>query len=244
MIEINLLPGARKTKRAGSPGANVGAVFAGALAQVKDGFLLFGLIGLIAGALVTGFFYLRLGSRQSGLAERERVAVTDSTRYAAVLAQRASAEAQRDSVVRQLSIIRAIDGERFTWPHILDELSEALPPFTWLTTVAQTSPVPSIVTRDSASTAAAQQADAAAAAAPTETPPLKARLVGQTVDIQALTRYMRTLEQSPFIEGVNLVGSVIKQDQGRDVTEFTLDIQFQKPDPSAIRTVPLTVAVR
>jgi Tfp pilus assembly protein PilN len=244
MIEINLLPGARKTKRAGSPGMNVGAAFSGALAQVKDGFLLFGLIGLVAGALVTGYFYMRLGARQSELTERERIALTDSTRYAGVLAQRASAEAQRDSVVRQLSIIRAIDGERFTWPHMLDEISEALPAFTWLVSVAQTSPVVSIVTRDSASGAAAQRIEDQANAALANAPRMTVRIIGQTVDIQALTRYMRTLEQSPFIEGVTLAGSVVKAEQGRDVTEFTLDLQFQQPDPSAIRTVPLTVAVR
>ena len=68
----------------------------------------------------------------------------DSTRYAAVIAQRSAAEASRDSVVRQIDVIKAIDGTRFVWPHILDEVSRALPPYTWLVSIAQTSAVPSI----------------------------------------------------------------------------------------------------
>jgi hypothetical protein len=32
--------------------------------------------------------------------------------------------------------------------------------------------------------------------------------------------------------------------QGKEATEFRLDIQYEKPDPSALRTVPFTVSVR
>jgi hypothetical protein len=55
---------------------------------------------------------------------------------------------------------------------------------------------------------------------------------------------LRILEASPFLEGVNLVRSDIVLVESREVTEFTLDMQYQQPDSAAIRTVPLTVAVR
>jgi Tfp pilus assembly protein PilN len=127
---------------------------------------------------------------------------------------------------------------------VLEELSEALPQYTWLTRVTQTSPVPSVVVQDSASGPAARRMEQLAEAATAAVNKLQLRVVGQTVDIQAMTLYMRRLEASPFIENVTLVESTASQSEGRDVTQFTLDMQFQRPDPSAIRTVPLTIAVR
>jgi len=243
MIEINLLPGAKKARRGGGgPSFNVGALFANFGSSAKDPFLLMAIAGLVIGLAATGFLYTSLSSRETTLVEREQQAIQDSTRYAAVLKERGNAQAQRDSVVRQLAIIRTIDGERFTWPHLLDEISEALPPYTWLKSIAQTSPVPSIASRDSLT--GPKKGAAAAAAAAAEAPPLMLRLVGQTVDIQALTRYMRILEASPFLEGVNLVRSDIVMVESREVTEFTLDMKYQQPDSAAIRTVPLSVAVR
>ncbi len=181
----------------------------------------------------------------------------DSTRYAAVLAERANAEAQRDSVVRQFSIIRAIDGERYTWPHVLDELSRALPPYTWLTKIEQTSPVLSVVQKpDSAAKSPADTAKAKQSAEALEEhrgtrergelrgAETVVRVTGQTVDIQAVTRYIRLLEASPFLENVTFVSSDAKAADGRDVTEFMIDMTYQTPAPSAIKTVPLTVAVR
>jgi Tfp pilus assembly protein PilN len=241
MIEINLLPGAKKAKKAGGglSAPNFGAALSGLGASVKDPFLAFAVVALLIGVLGTAYQVVTLQTRGTGLTEREQVAIQDSTRYAAVLRERIAVTARRDSIQRQLVIIQAIDGDRFVWPHLLDEIAELLPPYTWLTTVAQTSAVPSIMARD------AQQAppDTTAAAVPPPEP-LAFRIVGQTVDIQALTRYMRMLEASPFIEGVALVRSDLTNVQNRQVTEFTLDLRYQKPDSAYIRTEPLTVAVR
>ncbi len=240
MIEINLLPGVKRARQGGggAAAAKIGAMFGGVGATAKDPFLYMALGGLVIGLLGTGYLYTSLEARSTELVERERQAVQDSTRYAAVLNERRIATAQRDSVMRQLRIIRLIDGERFTWPHLLDEISEALTPYTWLKTIAQTSAVPSIAERDSLTGPAQREG----AAPPVQ--PVTLRLVGQTVDIQALTRFMRTLEGSPFIENVTLVRSDLIRVEEREVTEFTLDMRFQAPDSTAIRTVPVTVAVR
>ena len=69
-------------------------------------------------------------------------ALRDSTRYEKTLSARAKLVAERDSVYRQLQIIRTIDENRFTWAHILDEISRALPAYTWLTVLEQTSKAP------------------------------------------------------------------------------------------------------
>ena len=90
---------------------------------------------------------------------------------------------------------------------------------------------------------AAAQADADEAAAALL---VTIRLVGQTVDIQALTRFVRQLEDSPWLENVTLSRSedVIVQPANKEVKEFTLDMRIHRPDSTFLRRVPLTVGVR
>ena len=68
----------------------------------------------------------------------------------------------------------------------------------------------------------------------------KFRVVGQTVDIQALTLFMKTLEASPFIQNVQLTRSDIVTADGKEVTEFQLEAESQVPPPYLIKSVPLT----
>lgn len=253
MIEINLLPGARKATRTKGPALNFGAMVSGFAAQIKDPFLIIALGGLALGVLGTGFQWWLLGKHRSDMTERLQKGTQDSVRFAAVIAEIQNATTARDSVIRQFTIIQSIDGERFTWPHVLDELSRLLPPYTWLTSVNQTSPVQSISMRDSLTSKkmrnmkmspAAQAALAAAAQPDTK---LQFRVQGQTVDIVALTRYMDALTNSPFIQNVQLIKTTLLNGAGTsgvEVTQFVIDLEFQPPDPSAIRTVPLTVSVR
>ncbi len=62
--------------------------------------------------------------------------------------------------------------------------------------------------------------------------------------IPILTRFMRVLEGSPFLENVMINKSNAMLIDGREVTEFTLDVHYQKPDPAAVTTVPITLSVR
>jgi hypothetical protein len=75
---------------------------------------------------------------------------------------------------------------------------------------------------------------------------LSFRIVGQTIDIQALTRFITQLEASPWIENVVLVKTenTTVQPGNKDAIEFTLDMKLQQADSSAIRRVPLSIAVR
>ena len=236
MIEINLLPGAGKKSKGRATGASLGSTVSGLGARVKDPFLATA-AGLVAiGALAIAAMFVFQAKRDDDLTEREQRATQDSTRFAAVLAEKRAAEAQRDSVMRQLNIIKSIDNDRYVWPHIMDEVSRALPAYTWLTSMTQTS-VP-----QTASTVDAGPKDPNAPAEPV--PAMKFRITGNTVDIQALTRFMRVLEQSPFIQNVQLSKSDIAMVEGREVTDFNLEAEYQKPDSSAIRTVPVSLSVR
>jgi Tfp pilus assembly protein PilN len=238
MIEINLLPGAGKKSRGAGAGVTVGASLATAANKVKDPFMIMAVASLAGAAVVIGMLTVRQQAASQDLAGRERKQVQDSTRYAAVLREKKKAETQRDSVMRQLDIIRAIDNDRFVWPHVMDEISRALPQFTWIVSVKQTS-APTAAGAEDASKDKKKKGDEE------DLPqPMKFEVVGNTVDIQALTRFMKLLAASPFIQNVQLVNSQLAQADGKEVTEFTLEAQYRQPDSTAIRTVPLTLSVR
>ncbi|MEO7521057.1 MAG: PilN domain-containing protein, partial [Gemmatimonas sp.] len=212
MIEVNLLPGAKKQGRSGGLGfAAAGASFAG---RVRDPWLL-GAAGSVVTALaVVGVLFSAQQARASEIEGKLDRALRDSTRFEKTLTARAMLVAERDSVYRQLQIIRTIDENRYTWAHILDEISRALPAYTWLTVLEQTSKAPLPPGADSviaeltpAATAAAKDKAAKSADTITVHPELAFRLVGQTVDIQALTMFMRQLESSAFIHKVTLLKS-------------------------------------
>src|ERR687895_213327 len=140
MIEINLLPGGggRKAKsRGGGVGIRIDfrAMLAGITGRFTDKYLLAAVVSSAVAALTIGMLYSRQSYRAVTLAAAEEQAVKDSTRLALALAEKIKAEAIRDSALRQINIIKSIDDDRFIWPHVLDELSRALTPYTWLTTI-------------------------------------------------------------------------------------------------------------
>jgi len=230
MIEINLLPGARKKKgSSGGSSLDVRAFVASLGERFKDPWLGIAVAGMTVGLLAVGAMWYMQREEKAKLLAAEQVAVQDSARFEAVVRATSVAAAQRDSILRQMAIIAAIDGDRFVWPHVMDEIARALPTYTWLRSVAQSS----------AATTVSPEAVAAGIA-----PRLAIRVVGLTVDVQALTIFMKQLEASEFLENVTLVGSDATTVEGKQVTEFTLDMAFSKPPESALRLVPLTIAVR
>lgn len=248
MIEINLLPGARKKARRTGPSVNFAEVFKDLGSRIRDPWLISAVVGVTVGVLAIGGMWTYQSRRESALTEREQKAVQDSTRYASVIAERNKAEAQRDSVRRQIAVISAIDGTRLIWPHIMDEISRALPPYVWLRSIVQTTLVSTDPPEVQAGVVKPKDKKpapgAAAGAAPTDDSELSLQVDGNTVDIQALTLFMKQLEASQFLKNVTLVRSDVVTIGGKDVTQFRLDIKYQKPDPSALRTVPFTVSVR
>lgn len=250
MIQINLLPGAtRKTRGPRGVQLNFGGALTTVAARIKDPYLISAVAAVLVCAFaIAGMFWYQ-GTRASALAAEVQTAEQDSIRFAAIIKEKRKTEAQVDSVQTQLRMIESIDGKRFVWSHIMDEVSRSLPAYTWLTQLVQTNvtepmqPVSELpdekATGKNAKVAAEQRADSIELAQR-----VNFRLIGNTVDIQALTRFMRLLEASPFVEDVQLIKSSLIIVEGKEVTEFTLDASYQTPDSSAIRTVPLTVAVR
>jgi Tfp pilus assembly protein PilN len=252
MIQVNLLPGAAsKSQRRDF---NLSGIFSGAASSISDKYLVAAVGTVSAIVLTVGFLFMGQSSRERTLVEHEQRAVQDSTRYRVVLQAKAKAEATRDSLYHQVAIIKSIDDSRYLWPHLLEEISNALPQYTWLTLVTQTSAPPSSAGPDTVRKAPAKdssgkeikptpeqikaRADSVLVEAARAT---KFRIVGHTVDIQALTLFMKTLEASPYIQNVQLTRSDLVIVDSKEVTEFQLEAESQRPPPFLIKTVAMNV---
>jgi Tfp pilus assembly protein PilN len=249
MIEINLLPGAKKSKRSGGggPSINFAAIGAAISSKIKDKYLA---AAVLTGAAVLGaivFLFLAQQRRESVLREAEQKAVADSARYAVVLQDRARAQARRDSALIQLNIIKAIDEDRYIWPHVLEEVSRALPIYTWLMSLNFTgtaqglSPAASVVKLPPPDTGRVRRRRVEPVI-PRDT--VHIAMVGRTVDLQAFTRFMRSLEDSPFFQSVQLMRSEIAVEGGKDIHQFNINVTYSRPDTLLLRRVPFTVNQR
>src|SRR5437588_11174229 len=156
MIEINLLPGDGKKKRRAKSTAATKFEFnlkppawlAGLTEGITDKYML-GAIGAagLSGALIV-LLFISQTARAALLEARETKAVKDSAQFSAVLSAKARAEATRDSLYQQIAIIKSIDDSRYLWSHLMYEISSALPQYTWLVEVSQTSPPKSVAMAD------------------------------------------------------------------------------------------------
>jgi hypothetical protein len=243
MIEVNLLPGAKRAKKskAGGSAINFAAIGTWVSTKVKDKWLAAAIgTGIVAIAAIGYLFSTQL-ARSKSLDSRLEVALRDSTRFAQYIQQRARAQARRDSASLQLNIIKSIDEERYIWPHIMQEVSEALTQYTWLTDVGISGPQQGVT---SAATMRTPPLDTGKTTKARKDPvipkdTIRLTLIGRTVDPQAYTMFMRDLEDSPFLEGVSLVSALPQQDAGKEVHQFTLNMMYTRPDPRLLRLVPL-----
>lgn len=250
MIEINLLPGAGRKKAARAKSVDFGAMAAGISGRLRDRFLIGSIAATVVCAAGVGLLYMLQTTRESTLLERREVSLRDSTRYANFLKDRYRAESTRDTLLRQVNVIRSIDEDRYVWPHVLDEISRALPQYTWLTAVSFTgTPQGSnnvVVTPKTGEDTSAAKKRKAPKRMDTTIPKdvISIRISGRTVDIQAVTRFMKDLEASPYLSNVQLDKSELAVEQGKEVAQFQLTVGYTRPDSLMLHRVPLTLSVR
>ncbi|MDQ5841671.1 MAG: PilN domain-containing protein, partial [Chloroflexota bacterium] len=134
-------------------------------------------------------------------------------------------------------VIRNVDGDRYVWAHLLDEVTKALPAYTWLVDLG-TTPAPAAA---QASQGRNQPADTTADTTP---PPLVFQLNGRTIDIQAYTRFLRQLEASPWIKDVIPVSAQTVVEHERPVTAFSIRATYASADSAYIRVAPFSQSVR
>jgi len=253
MIHINLLPGANK-KTTSRQSVDLSAFRANFAGMFRDRFLIGAASAVVLSLGAVGYLYFTQSQRTAELEAHRDQAVSDSTKYANLLKDRWHAESVRDTLLRQVNIIKSLDEDRFVWAHVMDEVSRALPQYTWLTTVSFTGTPQGSVnvvaspTAKVDTSAAAKKKNAGKMPKRLETDiprdPIGVRVSGHTVDIQALTRFMKDLEASPFLTNVQLDRSELALEMNKEVTQFQLTIGYNRPDSTAIRRVPLTLSVR
>jgi Tfp pilus assembly protein PilN len=240
MIEINLLPG-KKKKAAGGAGFKLSLPdFRALLTQVKDPWL----IGAIVAWVVVGgggaALYITGRARLAVAESRLEAIKTEKRRYDIVIAQKRQAEKVRDSLLAEITVIRNIDADRYTWPHVLDQITKALPPYTWINRVQGMASVVGGPPQPGAPPAVAPGAEDTSAAATS----VRVSIDGRTVDIQAYTTFLRQLAASPWFTDVTPANSQIMIEADRPVTAFNVTLRYKVADSVYIRTVPLVQAVR
>ncbi len=227
MITVNLRPG-QKRKAAGGGTKQILDRVKGLGTKVKDPFLVGSAAACIGVAAWLSWAFISNNTRFNALGPRLEQARDDQKRFDNLLRQKRRAETIRDSLLAQISTIRGVDGDRYVWPHVLDEVAKALPPYTWLTTVStQAAPV----VADTADTTSPRRA-------------MTFRMEGRTMDLQAYTRFLRQLEASPWLFNVTPLEAKTIVEKERPVTQFIITASFQRADSAYIRTVPLSQSVR
>ena len=244
MIEINLLPGARRAKSAARQPIELKALAAGMSGRFRDRYLAGSVAVTVVAVLVGGFLYLTQTSNDTKLEARREQLTADSTRYANFLKDRAHAEAVRDTLLRQVNIIKGLDEDRYVWPHVLDEISRVLPQYTWLIGLSSNNAqgTNNIVAapKTAEDTAKRRKAKRLETVVPKDT--IKVQIRGRTVDIQAFTRLMSDLEASPYFSGVAIDRVEQATDRGKEVTEFQLTVGYTRPDTLLLHRVPLSLS--
>lgn len=214
VIEINLVPGADRRR---SPGRRSAMKLPSLPSFGGDSKMPLyaggGLLVLLA--LVVALW--STGARHAEVSAQVAAEVRDSTRFAATIEMVEALQARQDTMQLKIGIIREVDRRRYVWPHLLDEVAAAVPAYTWLTRV---NALPPADTLDTAPGLAVQ---------------------GNAGSTQALTRFMKNLETSPFIRDVTLVTSEQTEIEGRAVHRFSLEARYQEPDPSVLEMMPVIV---
>jgi Tfp pilus assembly protein PilN len=242
MITVNLRPGKRR-KRAG-----VSFDFKGMLSgfrdlgtKVKDPLLL-GAVGgwvLVLGFL--SFIYLNNVRQLYSLEPRLEQARAENKRFKTFLADKRRQEKIRDSLLAQITVIRNVDGDRYVWPHVLDEVTKALPAYTWLVDLGSAAPVANATPAPAAPGTPGAATDSTSA---DTQPDLVVNLTGRTIDIQAYTRFLRQLEASPWLHDVTPVMAQTVVEKERPVTAFSIRATYHRADSAYIRTAPFSQSVR
>jgi Tfp pilus assembly protein PilN len=237
MIAVNLRPGLKR-KRAGSPLAGALAGVKAFGSKVKDPALMVAIAAWLGVAGWLGYTWLANTTELKALEPRLEQTRAEHKRFKSFLDQKHKQEQIRDSLLTQIITIRSVDGDRYVWPHVLDEVTRALPAYTWLVDMSPvTAPPPPPTTAAQAKDKKAQPVDSAPKS-------LSFQVNGRTVDIQAYTRFLRNLEASPWISDVQPVSAQTIVEQERAVTAFTIRARFKQADSAYIKTVPLSQSVR
>lgn len=206
MIEINLLPDSLRARQ----GIATNRPAEGGLRIDVWG------VALLISALTIppGTVALWWSQRAEALELRARLeaVMADSARLAELRAAGDSLSERSREIRERVILVEQLDRDRFAWPHLMDEISRALPPPAWLISVRQLS----------------------------SPPDLAVELQGVAGNPLAITEFVRSLGTSDYIADVKIVGSQQQGSDPDQVSRqaFTLVLRFAPA--SAVRRVEPT----
>ena len=239
MIEINLLPGKKRAAKGAGMKLSM-PDFRAIIAQVKDPWL----IGAVVAWVIVGgggaLLFITDAARLARADQRLEAVRTEKRRYDIVIAQKRQAEKVRDSLLYEINVIRNIDADRYIWPHVLDQATKALPPYTWITRVGYVG----LVIQPGTGQAGGPPPGGVVPDDSLGGPSVRVNIEGRTVDIQAYTTFLRQLAASPWFTDVTPASSQTVIEADRPVTAFQVTVRYRVADSVYIRTVPLVQSVR
>ena len=208
MIEVNLLPEGQKSRGGGRAKRRGGA---GGLKGLSGGPNRWNLVLLVAAVVVPiAVLALWLGQRSEARALEDRLeaATADSARLADLRAISDSLTARQQMIRERVALVERLDRNRFVWPHLMDEVSRAVPDIVWLVNLQQVSPLPNVTIQ----------------------------IQGMAANPLAITEFVRNLQASEYLTDVQILGS--QQQEVNDelaVQAFTLVATYRQP-PGGPRT--------
>lgn len=213
MIEVNLLPGGKKR---GGGGGGLSIPMPDFSKIPMDPYSLgAGVVSVLAVGLIIWMFMGIRGDQQEVQLALED-ARADSASFADIITRNDALRARRDSVAEKVSIIQEIDADRYVWPHIMDEVARALPDYTWIVSLVQTS--------------VGEQ--------------VQFEMQGRAGNLFAVTTFLENLEASAFIRRVRVLTSDQILAQSADgvqqqVFSFQFEMEWEEPSADVLTTIPL-----
>ena len=218
MIEVNLHPSAGKGSRFSGwkhslrlPTAlQRGGRSSGLGESVRDVWTTVAIVVPALVFLVVGFLWFSTRSERSELEGMLTQAVEDSTRLADLRSLSDSLISRDLRIQERLNLVQSLDGGRYVWSHLLDEISRAMPAYTWLTLVRRDSPLPD----------------------------LRVQVDGLAANPLAITRFVRNLQNSPYVSEVRIMGSQQQLIENVAAQAFQLMVSYEAPREEPTRSEP------
>ncbi len=216
MIEVNLLPEAQRPGKRGKRAAKSEKPARSGFDLSRKGRSPWGMALVAICAVVplaTLFLWWTQRSEVAELDERLEVATADSARLADLRQVSDSLTARRQEIRERVALVEQLDRNRFVWPHLLDEVSRALPRLAWLSSLRQTAPLPDV----------------------------GIQIQGIAANPLAITEFVRNLDASEYVTDVRILGSQKQALDDGDLTvqAFTLTARFTEPANGIRRTEPI-----
>jgi Tfp pilus assembly protein PilN len=204
VIEVNLHPTGGKARRSRRPTLATPAWLGSGRGRGdgRDPWTLAAMVTAALAVLLIGGLWFMQRSSRSDIDARLEEARADSTRLADLRVLSDSLTARGKEIPERLDLVRGLDEGRFVWPHLLDELATALPEYTWLTAVRVSTPLPD----------------------------LTVQVDGIAANPLAITRFVRNLQGSEYVEQVRIMGS--QQAEVDNVSAHAFKIVVTYADPS------------